>query len=194
MRTGIWFESLIERDYMYLLEIDPDVKSYQSQPLKLAYTLNGKPRKYTPDFLVERQNKQQIVEIKPAFAVHTEKNLRLFQNIGPLCQKRGWEFVVVTDEMIRVQPLLDNLRLVYKYAREPVTFNNYIDCREYFIERVSASLQAAQQDLNPKQISQKTLLKLIFLGVLETDMMKRISSESLITWTQGHQPWPEGLI
>jgi hypothetical protein len=32
MRTGIWFEFLIERDYMYLLEIDPDVKSYQSQP------------------------------------------------------------------------------------------------------------------------------------------------------------------
>ncbi len=38
MRTGIWFEFLIERDYMYLLEIDPDVKSYQSQPRRQIAT------------------------------------------------------------------------------------------------------------------------------------------------------------
>jgi len=38
MRTGIWFEFLIERDYMYILEIDPDVKSYQSQPRRQIAT------------------------------------------------------------------------------------------------------------------------------------------------------------
>jgi hypothetical protein len=38
MPTGIWFEFLIERDYMYILEIDPDVKSYQSQPRRQIAT------------------------------------------------------------------------------------------------------------------------------------------------------------
>lgn len=47
MRTGIWFEFLIERDYMYLLEIDPDVKSYQSQPRRQIAT--ALPRAI-PDF------------------------------------------------------------------------------------------------------------------------------------------------
>lgn len=184
MQTGIWFESLIERDYMYLLEIDPDVKLYHSQPLTIAYTLDNKLCKYTPDFLVERGNRQQIVEIKPESRVHSPKNLRLFQCIAPLCQERGWEFLVVTDAMIRVQPLLYNLKLLYKYVTEPLTSKNYIDCYQYFRERMPTSLQTAEQDLTSQQISRKTLMKLIFLGFLETDMMKPIDSENLITLNQ----------
>lgn len=132
MQTGIWFESLIERDYMYLLESDPDVLSYRSQPETIFYTWDNKPRKYTPDFLVERRTKKQIVEVKPASQVHSDKNLRLFRCVAPLCQKQGWEFIVVTDKMIRVQPFLDNFKLLYKNVREPLTFQNYIDCHRYF--------------------------------------------------------------
>ena len=32
MNTTIWWESQLERDYIYLLEIDPDVTAYQGQP------------------------------------------------------------------------------------------------------------------------------------------------------------------
>lgn len=184
MQTGIWFESLIERDYMYLLESDPDVLSYRSQPETIFYTRDNRQRKYTPDFLVERRSKKQIVEIKPASKVHDDENLRLFRCIALVCKERGWEFAVVTDEMIRVQPLLNNLKLLYKYVREPLTFQNYIDCHQYFSESVSTSIQTAEKDLNPRQISRKTLLKLIWVGWLSTDLMKPISSESLITLTQ----------
>ncbi|WP_228061929.1 TnsA endonuclease N-terminal domain-containing protein [[Phormidium] sp. LEGE 05292] len=184
MQTGIWFESLIERDYMYLLEIDPDVESYRSQPLTISYTISNKQLKYTPDFLVKRKKFQQIVEIKPESKVHSPKNIRLFRCVAPLCQEQGYSFVVVTDKMIRVQPLLDNVKLLYRYAREPLTYKNYIDCHQYFKERISTSLQAAQQDLTTKQISFKILMKLIFSGVLETDLMKPINSESLITRTK----------
>lgn len=68
MQAGIWYESLSERDYMYLLEIDPDVLSYSSQPLKIIYTLDNRQRRYTPDFLVERRRQKQIIEIKSASA------------------------------------------------------------------------------------------------------------------------------
>jgi len=47
MRDGIWYESLLERDYMYLLEIDPDVLSYCSQPLKITYRLENPPQSQT---------------------------------------------------------------------------------------------------------------------------------------------------
>lgn len=169
---------------MYLLEIDPEVLSYHSQPLTIVYTLDNQQRKYTPDFLVKRRNLRQIVEIKPESQVRTAKNLKLFRCIAPLCQERGWEFSVVTDTMIRVQPLLDNLKLLYKYAREPLTYKNYLDCHQYFREGIAISLQKAQQDLTSKQISRPTLMKLIFCGVLETDLMKPIGSESLITRTK----------
>lgn len=41
MQAGIWYESLTERDYMYLLEIDSDVLSYSSQPEDWKPDLSG---------------------------------------------------------------------------------------------------------------------------------------------------------
>ncbi|OUL29652.1 hypothetical protein BV378_05615 [Nostoc sp. RF31YmG] len=128
MQTGIWYESLIERDYMYLLETDPDVLSYESQPLSIFYNFAHRQRRYTPDFLVERRSRKLLIEVKPASKVDSLKNLKLFRIIAPICQEQGWEFVVVTDEMIRVQPQLNNLKLLYKYICKPLSIKNYLDC------------------------------------------------------------------
>ena len=106
---------------MYLLEIDPDVVSYRSQPLKISYTLNNQLRQYTPDFLVQRVATEQIVEIKPEKRVNQEHNLQLFQAITKLGQCQGWEFVVITDKMIKKEPLLSNLKLLYRYTQIRLT-------------------------------------------------------------------------
>ncbi|MBX9256270.1 hypothetical protein H1Q63_20465 [Desmonostoc muscorum CCALA 125] len=45
MRSLVWYESLNERNYMYLLEIDPDVVSYKTQPFKISYILDDKVRR-----------------------------------------------------------------------------------------------------------------------------------------------------
>jgi hypothetical protein len=66
MNTVIWWESQLERDYIYLLEIDPEVLSYGEQPFTISYTDKGKPRRYTPDFVVTRPQKTQVVEVKPS--------------------------------------------------------------------------------------------------------------------------------
>ena len=58
-RSTAW-ESLVERDFMYLLEFDSSVISYIEQPLTISYKDNGKNYKYTPDLMVVRKNKTQI--------------------------------------------------------------------------------------------------------------------------------------
>ncbi|AVH63920.1 MULTISPECIES: TnsA endonuclease N-terminal domain-containing protein [unclassified Nostoc] len=165
---------------MYLLETDPDVLSYHSQPLSIFYTFNHRQRRYTPDFFVEGRHKKLLVEVKPASKVNSDKNLSLFRAIAPICEEKGWEFVVVTDAMIRVQPQLNNLKLIYKYAGEPLSINNALDCYRYFQRQVSTSIKTALLDLAPKQISINILLKLIFLGFLKTDLKQPISSNSPI--------------
>ncbi|MBD2342491.1 TnsA endonuclease N-terminal domain-containing protein [Calothrix sp. FACHB-156] len=184
MQTGIWYESLIERDYMYLLETDPDVLSYESQPLSLFYNFAHRQRRYTPDFLVERRSRKLLIEVKPASKVDSLKNLKLFRIIAPICQEQGWEFVVVTDEMIRVQPQLNNLKLLYKYICEPLSIKNYLDCYQYFRVEVTTSIKKALLDLASKQITIKTLYKLIFLGFLKIDLRQPISLESSICMSQ----------
>ena len=53
-KTMVWFESHLERDFIYLTEFDKSVIKYQEQPFKIQYFINGKKYKYTPDFLIER--------------------------------------------------------------------------------------------------------------------------------------------
>jgi hypothetical protein len=180
MNAAIWWESQIERDYIYLLESDPIVLSYKSQPFSMNYTSQGKKRTYTPDFWVKRADFQQAVEVKPITQINTEKNQKLFHYINLLCQEKGLDFVVVTDRMIRIQPKLDNLKLLYKYARTPLTLNKYLDCQRYFRNREATSLKQVWQELEPRGISKNLLYKLLYIGALQTDLMQPISSESLI--------------
>jgi hypothetical protein len=50
MGRMIDYESLIERDLIYLLEFEQDVTWYAEQPLTIPYHYEEKERDYTPDF------------------------------------------------------------------------------------------------------------------------------------------------
>ena len=60
----VWWESQIERDYLYLLEIDPDVVSYEEQPLKIRYYLDGEPHLYTPIFGLSGETNSKLWKSK----------------------------------------------------------------------------------------------------------------------------------
>jgi TnsA endonuclease N terminal len=194
MSTTIWWESQLERDYIYLLEIDPDVLSYCEQPFTMTYPSQGKLKRYTPDFLVTRSQSQQIVEVKPERLAHAEKNLQLWRQIAPIAIANNREFFVVTEKMIRVQPRLNNIKLLYKYAKVPLSFNNYLDCLEYFQNNKSLSLINAEQHLRALGISRSLLLRLLWSGVLVTDLMTPINSESLIQLCKGNCNWERLLV
>ena len=187
MKTSIWWESQIERDYIYLLEIDPNVLAYQGQPFHLNYTAQGKQHRYTPDFWVQRQNRNQVVEVKPASKVNLPKNIDLFRQINGVCLSEGMEFLVVTDTSIRRQPQLNNIKLLYKYARTPLTPQNYLDCENYFTKREPTTLAQTVIDLKGKGISQNILLKLLYWGYLETDLGEIITENSLLKKTEARQ-------
>ena len=181
MQDDFWYESHAERDYMYLLEIDPEVISYKSQPFKIAYLADGKERKYTPDLFVERKTKQQVVEVKPKSKVDTEKNLSIFRQVTPICNEQGWEFIVVTDQMIQLQPKLDNIKLLYDYCRTPFTLQDFINCKNYFSEKEKALLKDVDEHLSSLGIDRRKIFRALYFGILEADLMQPLGSESLIS-------------
>jgi hypothetical protein len=184
METAIWWESQIERDYIYLLEIDPNVKAYLSQPFKISYQEQGKLRTYTPDFWVKRMEKEQVVEVKADSQIKKSQNQQLWRIITNWCWQQGWDFLVVTDLMIRQQPKLQNIKLLFKYSRTNITQQNYWDCYNYFSQKQAITLQQAEQDLKGKGISKNQLYKLLYWGFLETDLSQTLSEESLIKLPQ----------
>jgi hypothetical protein len=120
MKRMLAFESLIERDYLYLLDYDPDVAWFEEQPLTIAYQHEGKTLHYTPDFHLVEKGRDVLVECKPEKFVNTDENRRKFAAAHDWCLERGWEFRTVTDLQVRAGYRLRNVKLLTRYARQGV--------------------------------------------------------------------------
>lgn len=176
----IWWESPIERDYLYLLEADPDVLKCDGQPLKIKCIVDGEEYMYTPDFRVIRKNCRQIVEIKPENEAKKEENLKLFDQAEKVCRKNDYEFIVVTDKMIRIEPQLSNIKLLFKYSRVVINKDEHHICSQYFTNKNSVTLGKAAIDLEKLGINKNQLFALLFKGYIGTNFMKQISDESTL--------------
>lgn len=59
------FESSLERDFIYLLEYNPEVNQYFEQPIIIKFYFKRKEKSYIPDFYVEySEDKKELIEIK----------------------------------------------------------------------------------------------------------------------------------
>ena len=139
--------------------------------------------------MVTRPQKTQVVEVKPSNRADTEKNLHLFRKIAPICTANNQEFIVVTEQMIRVQPRLSNIKLLYRYARVPLSLSNYLNCLQYFHSSEPIRLLDAERDLKEKGICRSLLLRLLWCGFLVTDLMQPINAESLIQLSKETPTW-----
>lgn len=184
MKTVIWWESQLERDYLYLLEIDPDVISYCGQPFRIHYFHNGCEHIYTPDFLVERWQRKEIVEVKPEQAVTFEDNNLLFHSVYPICLQQGYEFLVVTDKTIRMQPQLTNVKLLYKYARSTASVEEQIALRELFISKQEVRLWELEQFALSKGIKKQSIYALLYRGIFTINLQQCIGPNSIVQLTK----------
>ncbi|AJZ58250.1 hypothetical protein OI25_1448 [Paraburkholderia fungorum] len=110
-------EGLLELDALYLFEASPLVVSYKEQPEKIRYPDGRRLRRYTPDFELSLSNGSSvIVEVKPKQNADRPDIRRKLNAIADFYLRQGREFVVLTDVHIRLEPRLENLRLVYHRA------------------------------------------------------------------------------
>jgi hypothetical protein len=99
----VQFESEQERKLILLLERDPTVADYISQPETFCFCdENGRRRQYTPDFKVWRTDGR--VELHEV----TVEARRLAKDTAPqremaarmICQRQGWCYVIHTDQTL----------------------------------------------------------------------------------------------
>ena len=118
------YESALERDYLFLLDFDRNVKRFEVQPIKIDMTHIPGHRHYTPDVLVEFKpgyGRPWLIEVK------FEKDLRRhwvdlkpkFKAAMQNCRKYGWIFHLVTERHVRT-PLLENVKFLRDYRQHRV--------------------------------------------------------------------------
>jgi hypothetical protein len=114
------FESLIERDFIFLLDFDPQVEAFSEQPLTIEYEADGQQWRYTPDFHIIRNGRYILVECKPEKLVQLPKNQRKIAAGQAWCAAKGWTYQLVTDTQLRRGYRLPNIKLLTQFARYPL--------------------------------------------------------------------------
>jgi hypothetical protein len=94
-------ESLLEMRAVQLAEFARDIVNIEEQPLLLEYEIDGKPRRYTPDFRFRwKDGREWIVEVKPQERLALPNNQSRFARIAEVISESGSKFVVLTEAQL----------------------------------------------------------------------------------------------
>ncbi len=189
MKTSVWYESTLQRDFMYWLEFDPDVISYKTPAISFDYYSNGKLKHYVPDFQVIRRQKKQIIDVKSKKTLESDRYRQLYQHLSRICDEKGWTFIALTESEVRLEPIFSNIKLLYRYARENFSIDEYRDCLEIIRSNVPASLAEIYQILDCEKIRRNVLLKLLFCCSIEIDLKQSIQLDSAIAAVSEKIDW-----
>ena len=146
----VQFESFLERVLLLQFERDKSVIDYRSQPVTFTFTdEQQRERKYTPDFLVERQG--GAVEIHEVTLVERQRQARIRERereAGIICSKKGWEYRVHTEQTLPKDTEITNLLALYPYRLKKYKHEGIAQVlREYLLPNRSRSLVECVKEL-----------------------------------------------
>lgn len=114
----IEYESLLERDFVRLALLDPDVSSISHQPFLLDL---GEFGNYVPDFLLVGPTRKLVVEVKPEQRALNAKNKPRLACAERVLKERGFDFLVATEKFIRWDKRHERASILLRYARSQLS-------------------------------------------------------------------------
>ncbi len=107
-------ESTQEEEAVARFEACPSVTKITAQPVRIAYMHEGKQRRTTPDFKLTLDDGLDVyVEIKHTTQALTMAAVLKARAVGSAAQ--GLDYRVITNRWIRVEPLLENIRILQRW-------------------------------------------------------------------------------
>jgi len=175
-------ESFQERKLTLLLDRDPTVQEYRSQPERFAFTdTQGTSRTYVPDFIVWRTSGE--VEIHEVTLTVRQDKFSIQEReraARKICQQRGWQYVVHTEATLPQATEEANLLALYRYrptiyANEAVTaaIRQRLSHDERKAVRLLITELASALSL-PTPTVTSALCHLLWHRVIDTDLTSRL--------------------
>jgi hypothetical protein len=91
----VGYESLLERDRLWLADFDPAVFAIASKPFGLIGPDGARIRRHVPDFLLlRRDGSVVVVDVKPAGLTEVPAAAEVLDWVGRVVASRGWRYEV----------------------------------------------------------------------------------------------------
>ena len=174
----VGYESLLERDRLWLADFDPAVRQICGQPFWLTGRDGSTVRRHVPDFLFQlADGSYLVVDVKPARLLDEPKVAEVLAWTGRLCAGKGWGYEVWSG----ADPLLlRNIRFLGAGRRPGVVDQDVVvkvaeAARPGMtIEGVEKAAGIDQRDARP------AVLRLLWTGAWATDLSRPLTGRSVI--------------
>jgi len=182
------YESRNEANAIKTLLLCSDVKKITSQPISESYLLNGVPRLYTPDFIVDAHVDGLRLEIKSiAYIAHTDSQWEKYLAIAKSYREREIPFAFLVDAQLEEQPRFGNIKLFARYVTSQVAAG----VSERAVLALTAGPLRVERLLKSAELALVDVLTLIATRQLSFDWMQEFNREATSVSLLG-QPY-EGL-
>lgn len=169
----LWKSQLV-RDYLYLLEYNQDVLTYENCALEVHYTHAGESHILAPDLRVCRRDSLQLIKL---ISGRDETDSRGAVHLpAALSRVEDYDLRILTESEVRQQPCLNNVKLLWRYARVPVEgLQLQLICLDSFMSGGRVPLCELIQFFTQRHLSEAEVFALMFRGVLSVDMTNPIN-------------------
>lgn len=181
-RSLVCYESLLERDRLWLADFDPQVAWVSSQPFWVSGRDGSVLRHHVPDFmLASTDGSYTVVDVKPGDLVDEPSVAEVFDWTRRLCTAKGWRYEVWSggDPVV-----LRNLRFLAAGRR--LSWLN-----QAAVDRVRAAgspgltlAQIEQRVDGPRDEIRVAVLALLWSGTWTTDLSTPLSAQSVVHMTE----------
>lgn len=180
----VGYESWLERDHAMLLDFDPTVAVFSSQPFWLTWWDGSRRRRHAPDYFARRLNGTGVVIDVRAEERIEEKDMEAFAATRLACQSVGWEFQRVGP----IDPVLAaNVRWLARYRHQR--------CWDEEVAAVLAAVFAGSRPLmegarlvgDPLAVL-PVLFHMMWRRVLVAELSLVVLGSDTAVWSVGKQP------
>jgi hypothetical protein len=110
------YESLLERDWILLMDFDRAVERICEQPLRLRYRKDGRAASHVPDLLVSRAGALELCDVKSAERVDDPEFQAQVRAMELACAEAGLGYQVLSEPDRQV---LVNVRWLAGFREQP---------------------------------------------------------------------------
>lgn len=185
----IYWESLLEKDFIKILEFDFKIISFESQPIEINYYFNNKERRYFPDFRATTSTGEiSLYEVKPLDKVNEKENIIKYGAARLYCEENNWGFSVVSEDKIRQGYLLYNLDFLRNYPeiRTKVSNIKYLDTilEEFGPCTISELKSISTQALDESEFYMN-LYYMLYKQIIKVDLINHKLNNQSLVWKGG---------
>ena len=180
MQTSLQCESENERNCMLYLDMSPHVISFRPQPCEIQYVMNGQDHVHYPDFHVETNGGQHLIEVKTLSGLdqHIRDRSDLLTKLLP---NHGFQYHVVIAELIDNPVFLSNAWYIKRNGKIQMPMLAREQLRQLFQSMGGIPWRSLQSNPENPYLNQY-VCQLILEGLLVIDLTNPITADTLVTW------------